>query len=249
MAKIDGIVEIQGTVKGVTFYRSKDGMLARAKGGISKKRINTDPAFQRTRENGVEFGHNAKMGKLLRNSASSLLLLAKDSRVSSRLSQSMSQIKNLDLVSDRGQRQVSIGLQTAEGKKVLKGFDFNNKAPINSVFKGELDLDPLTGTAVLTDFNPTFHLAIPFGATHVSFSTAMAVVDFELGIYKTRYSNKENFAVTAPMATYTLTPSEIPPGTGTSVYFFLIEFFQEMNGTQYPLKNNSYNVLTVLDVV
>ena len=102
MAKIDGIVEIQGTVKGVTFYRSKDGMLARAKGGISKKRIKTDPAFQRTRENGVEFGHNAKMGKLLRNSASNLLLLAKDSRVSSRLSQSMSQIKNLDLVSERG---------------------------------------------------------------------------------------------------------------------------------------------------
>ena len=66
MAKIDGIVEIQGTVKGVTFYRSKDGMLARAKGGISKKRMKTDPAFQRTRENGVEFGHNAKMSKLMR---------------------------------------------------------------------------------------------------------------------------------------------------------------------------------------
>ena len=248
MAKIDGIVEIQGTVKGVTFYRSKDGMLARAKGGISKKRIKTDPAFQRTRENGVEFGHNAKMGKLLRNSASNLLLLAKDSRVSSRLSQSMSQIKNLDLVSERGQRKVRVALAKAEGKKVLKGFDFNDKATMSSVFKGELDLDPLTGIVVLTDFNPALHLAIPFGATHVSFSTALAVVDFELGVYKTRYSNKENFAVTAAMATYTFTPSEIPPGTGTSVYFFLIEFFQEMNSNQYPLKNNSYNVLTVLDV-
>ena len=248
MAKIDGIVEIQGTVKGVTFYRSKDGMLARAKGGISKKRMSTDPAFQRTRENGVEFGHNAKMGKLLRNSASSLLLLAKDFRVSSRLSQSMSQIKNMDLVSDRGQRQVSVGIQTVEGKKVLKGFDFNNKASMGSVFKGELDLDPVTGIVVLTDFNPAVHLSIPFGTTHVSFSTAMAVVDFELAVYKTRYGNKENFAVTAPMATHTFTPSEIPPGTGTSFYFFLIEFFQEMNGNQYPLKNNSYNVLTVLDV-
>lgn len=249
MAKIDGIVAIQGTVKGVTFYRSKDGMLARAKGGISKKRMKTDPAFQRTRENGVEFGHNAKMGKLLRNSASNLLMLAKDSRVSSRLSQSMSQIKNLDLVSERGQRQVSVGLATAEGKKVLKGFDFNNKATMSSVFKGELDLDPLTGIVVLTDFNPVLHLAIPFGATHVSFSTALAVVDFELGVYKTRYGNKENFAVASAMTSYTFTPSEIPAGPGTSFYFFLIEFFQEMNGNQYPLKNNSYNVLTVLDVV
>lgn len=249
MAKIDGIVEIQGTVKGVTFYRTKDGMLARAKGGISKKRMKTDPAFQRTRENGVEFGHNAKMSKLLRNSASSLLLMAKDSRVSSRLSQSMSQIKNLDLVSDRGKRQVGIGIQTAEGKKVLQGFDFNNKAVMGSVFKGEIDLDPVSGIVVLTDFNPALHLAVPFGATHVSFSTAVAMVDFELSLYKTRYGNKENLAVTADMATYSFTPSEIPPGTGSMVYFFLIEFFQEMNGKQYPLKNNSYNVLTVLDVV
>lgn len=249
MAKIDGIVEIQGTVKGVTFYRTKDGMLARAKGGISKKRMKTDPAFQRTRENGVEFGHNAKMGKLLRNSAISLLQLAKDSRVSSRLSQSMSQIKNLDLVSDRGQRQVSIGIQTVNGQKVLKGFDFNNKATMGAVFKGELDLDPVTGVVVLPNLNPTFHLTVPAGTTHVSLSMAVSKVDFELAEYKTRYSNKENIPVTAAMSTYTLTPSEIPAGTGNSIYFFLIEFFQEMNGTQYPLKNNSYNMLTILEVL
>lgn len=249
MAKIDGIVEIQGTVKGVTFYRTKDGMLARAKGGISKKRMKTDPAFQRTRENGLEFGHNAKMGKLLRNSAVSLMQLAKDSRVSSRLSQTMSQIKNLDLISDRGQRQVGIGIQTPDGQKILKGFDFNSKAIMGSVFRGELDLDPVTGVVVLPDFNPTFHLAAPTGTTHASFSMAVSRVDFELAEHKTRYSNKENVSVTAAMATYTLTPSEIPAGTGKFIYYFLIEFFQEMNGTQYPLKNNTYNVLTVLEVV
>lgn len=249
MAKIDRIVEIQGTVKGVTFYRSKDGMLARAKGGISKKRMKTDPAFQRTRENGAEFGHNAKMSKLLRNSASNLLQLAKDSRVSSRLSQSMSQIKNLDLVSDRGKRMVSIGLQTPEGKKVLKGFDFNNKSAMGTVFKGEMELDPVTGEVVLVNFNPNFHLGVPNGATHVSMSMAMSVIDFDEAVYKTRYSNKENFSVTAAEASYSLIPSEIPPGTGISIFYLLIEFFQEMNGTQYPLKNNSYNVLSILDVV
>lgn len=249
MAKVDGIVEIQGTVKGVTFYRTKDGMLARAKGGISKKRIQKDPAFQRTRENGVEFGHNAKMGQLLRKAANNLLVLAKDSRVSSRLSQSMSQIKNLDLVSVRGQRQVGIGIQSAAGKKILKGFDFNNRASMGTVFKGELELNPVTGVVLLTDFNPALHLALPEGATHASLSTAMSVVDFDEGVYKTRYSNKENFTVSAGMATYTFTPSEIPSGTGIPFHFFLIEFFQIINGIQYPLKNHAYNVLTVLEVV
>ena len=42
--------------------------MARLKGGIDKKRIATDPAFQRTRENGAEFGRAGKGGKLLRSS-------------------------------------------------------------------------------------------------------------------------------------------------------------------------------------
>lgn len=59
MAKFEGIFEIQGTLKGMTFYKSKDGLLIRGKGGVSKKRIKNDPAFQRTRENRMEFGHCA----------------------------------------------------------------------------------------------------------------------------------------------------------------------------------------------
>jgi len=121
-------------------------------------------------------------------------------------------------------------------------------AAMGSVFKGEWDLDPLTGVVVLPDFNPSYHLTVPVGTTHVSFSTAVAVVDFESGVYKTRYSNKENFVVSAPMASYTLTPTEIPVISGNRFFFFLIEFFQEMNGIQYPLKNNAYNVLSLLEV-
>ena len=67
MAKFEGIFEIQGTVKGMSFYKTKDGLMVRSKGGISKKRIANDPAFQRTRENNSEFGHNAKMGQLMLN--------------------------------------------------------------------------------------------------------------------------------------------------------------------------------------
>jgi hypothetical protein len=189
------------------------------------------------------------MGQLMRKASSSLLLLAKDSRVSSRLSQSMSQIKNLDLVSVRGQRQVGVGIQTAAGKKILKGFDFNNRAPMDTVFRGELDLDVVTGAVTLTDFNPAVHLAVPEGATHVSLSTAMSKIDFDEAVYKTRYSNKENLSITEATGTYTLTPSEIPPGTGQAFHYFLMEFFQEINGIPYPLKNNAYNVLHVLDVI
>jgi hypothetical protein len=249
MAKVDGIVEIQGTVKGMTFYRSKDGQLVRAKGGISKRRMKTDPAFQRTRENGVEFGHNAKMGQLIRNSAVGMLQLAKDYQVSSRLSQTMSVIKNLDLVSARGKRNVGIGIQSLEGKKALKGFDFNKGSRFKSVYRGEVSLDAVTGVITLPNFDPSIHLSLPEGATHVSLSSAMTLIDFDAVEYKTRYSNKENFSVDNAVSTLVLTPEEIPVGTGTLLFYVLIEFFQEINGVRYPLKNNSFNVLHLLDVV
>ena len=137
MAKFDGIFEIQGTMKGMTFYKTKDGLLVRAKGGVSKKRIMNDPAFQRTRENGSEFSHNAKMSQLLRRSIASLLPLAKDYRVSSRLSQTMSGIKNLDFESVRGQRKVAVGIVSESGKQLLRGFNFNANATFGSVFKSQ----------------------------------------------------------------------------------------------------------------
>lgn len=249
MAKFEGIFEIQGTLQGMSFYKSKDGMMVRKKGGISKQRIKNDPAFQRTRENGTEFGHNAKMSQLVRKSVAHLLSLAKDHRVSSRMSQYMSKVKNLDTVSPRGARKVWIGLASEEGKQLLKGFDFNINSPFNSVFRSQYELDTSTGAVHIPDFNPATHLNLPQGATHASFSVAVASLDFELGNYNTTYSPKENFALSSSTLDITLTPSDLPEGTGTLFFYFLIEFFQELNGVQYPLKNNSHNVLYLMDVV
>ena len=56
MARQDSIIKLNGTIDGISFYKSKDGHLARKAGGVSKARIASDPAFIRTRENGSEFG-------------------------------------------------------------------------------------------------------------------------------------------------------------------------------------------------
>lgn len=67
MAKLKGIIKIEGTLQDMTFYKTQDGHLVKTKSGVSGSRIATDPAFARTRENGAEFGSAAKAGKLLRN--------------------------------------------------------------------------------------------------------------------------------------------------------------------------------------
>ena len=248
MAKFEGIFEIQGTLKGMTFYKSKDGLLIRGKGGVSKKRIKTDPAFQRTRENGEEFGHCARMGMLMRKSVSNSVSLAKDHRVSSRLAQALSKVKNLDLVSIRGQRKVHIGIGSAEGKSVLRGFNFNKGSAFNSVFREAYELDAASGSVTILDFNPGLNLSIPQGATHCSFSTTISSVDFEMGVYDTKQGPKTNFPIVDALMDITLS-CVMPTANGSIFYYFLIEFFQELNGAQYPLKKNSNNVLNLMEII
>lgn len=77
-----------------------------------------DTSFLFKKQIFLEFGHTAKMSQLIRKSVSSLLAQAKDGRVSSRLAQTLSGVKNLDMDSVRGERKVAIGLQSDEGKRL-----------------------------------------------------------------------------------------------------------------------------------
>ncbi|MFT5252316.1 MAG: hypothetical protein ACI87N_001323 [Flavobacteriales bacterium] len=65
MARQKGIIKLKDTIGDITFYKTKDGHLAREKGGVDASRIASDPAFQRTRENGAEFERTLKAGKVL----------------------------------------------------------------------------------------------------------------------------------------------------------------------------------------
>lgn len=92
MTRQKGIIKLDGIIGGITFYKSQDGYLAREKGGVSADRIANDPNFQRTRENGEEFGRAGKAGKLLRNSIRAMLQNASDSRMVSRFTQKMVEV-------------------------------------------------------------------------------------------------------------------------------------------------------------
>lgn len=46
MARQKGIIKLDGTIGDITFYKSKDGYLAREKGGVPADRIANDPAFK-----------------------------------------------------------------------------------------------------------------------------------------------------------------------------------------------------------
>src|SRR6476661_7893533 len=106
MAKQKGIIKLEGTIGDITFQKTRDGYLAREKGGVSASRIANDPAFIRTRENGAEFGSAGKAGKALRNTLRQLLQNASDRRMVSRLTTEMMRVIQTDAVNARGERLV-----------------------------------------------------------------------------------------------------------------------------------------------
>ena len=249
MAKLKGILTIEGTLQDMTFYKTQDGHLVKTKSGVSAKRLATDPAFARTRENWAEFGNAASGGKVLRDAVRNMIAAAADNRVTSRLTQVMARIKNLDTTSARGERTVAIGISTPEGKVLLKNFNFNNKAILGAVLYKPYSIDTATGVISITDLVPINEIAAPAGSTHFSMKSAFAIVDFVAGIGDVSYSNVENLPIDGTTTSITLTPDVVPTGTGIKLFLLQIEFFQEINAIQYSLKNGAFNALSIVEVV
>lgn len=248
MARQKGIIKLKGKIGDISFYKSQDGHLAREKGGVDGSRIASDPAFVRTRENGEEFGASAASGKLLRDAFRSLMMSASDNRVTSRLTKVMSDIKNFDGTSVRGKRVVSIGIGLPAGKAVIKGFNFNKRSILGSVLFKPFAVDPGTGEITITDLVPMNDIKFPAGATHLSVKSAFANIDFGGNLFDVQISPSTNLPIDGTLTTAVLTPPAVPAGAGVNFYLLMIEFFQEVNGVQYSLKNGAYNALCVVDV-
>jgi hypothetical protein len=245
MARQSGLIKIKGTLDNVSFYKTKDGHLARMKTSVDGTRIANDPAFERTRENNAEFGESATAGKLLRDAVRPQALNASDGRVTARMTQVMSKIKNLDTTSDRGSRKVSIGLADPSAVALIKGFEFNKLAKLSSILYSTFAVDNATGVISFTNLNPIQDIVVPSGATHVTFSGGFAGMDFAIGDRELFKSNQENFAIDGTLQTFDLTPLGVPTMTN-KIILLKMEFYQEINGTQYPLKNGAYNALQIV---
>ena len=249
MAKLKGILKIEGTLQDMTFYKTQDGNLIKTQSGVNGDRIASEATFARTRENGAEFGAAATAGKLMRDTFRVLLQQASDNRVVSRITQLMTQIKNLDLINIRGERVVSEGIKSVEALPLLKGFNFNSKSVLGSVLFKPYTVDTATGIITIGNLVPVNDIKLVAGATHMSLSGAFAIIDFATGINDIQFTNIENLPIDATATPITLTPVDIPTGGGSAFFLLEISYFQEINGVQYLLNNGSFNALSIIDSV
>ena len=248
MAKQKGILKLDGTIGGITFYKSQDGYLAREKGGVDANRIATDPNFQRTRENGSEFGRAGKAGKVLRNSLRVLLQNASDNRMVSRLTQKMVEVLQADTTSVRGQRNIIDG-----EAELLESFEFNSSAKLsNTLFAPSTpSIDRVAGdlNISLPSFIPADMVAAPGGTTHFKIVSSGVEVDFENETF-TADSTASAMLAWDGTATAVINLNNSVTANSTHPLFLVlgIEFYQDVNGVKYPLKNGAYNALALVKV-
>lgn len=248
MARQKGIIKLDGTIGDITFYKSKDGYLAREKGGVPADRIANDPAFQRTRENGAEFGRAGKAGKILRTAIRGMLQNASDSKMVSRLTSEMVKVIQEDVTNTRGQRNVIDG-----EAELLEGFEFNINGKLGTTLYAPYTatINRVTGDLAVNipAFVPLNMIAAPGGATHFKIVSAGAEVDFE----------NETFVVDTSAsailpwdttATAVLSLSNSVTANSTAPLFVVlgVEFYQEVNSQMYPLKNGAFNALAIVKV-
>ncbi|MEQ8626056.1 hypothetical protein [Ekhidna sp.] len=246
MARQKGIVKLEGTIGDVSFYKTSDGFLAREKGGIDKERIKNDPAFQRTRENGSEFGAAGRAGRVLRTAFRLLLQNAADKKVTSRLTSQMLKVVQSDPTNDRGQRRVSEG-----NIGLLEGFDFNKDGKLSATLfaQYQASVDRAAGelSVSIPEFIPANSIVGPQGATHFKIVSAGAEIDFDSETFNINATKTNDIPLDNELQPQIDLVNAVTAATDQDLFLVLgLEFVQEVNGEMYPLKNGSYNPLALI---
>jgi hypothetical protein len=248
MAKQSAIIPFEGTLGNITFYKSGDGYRVKRKSGVSGKRFATDPAFQRTRENGAEFGRAGTGGKTLRMALQGLPKNASDGKMVSRLTREMLRVIQADTVNARGKRRIIDG-----DLNLLAGFDFNSNGKLTSTLSAPFSpaIDRAAGELSISipSFVPDRMLQVPAGASHYRINSAAAAVDFE---QKKHVADVQRTAIlpwNGNAAAALLLAHTVPAGSSLPLFLAMgVEFYQEMNGGLYPLKDAGFNCLSLVAV-
>ncbi len=177
MAKVNSLIDFQGTIGGITFYLLNGELVARkAGGGFNRNAIKNKKSMKLVRLQNSEFALAANANKQLRHAMGFLWGNFKLTFLHSRMQGMMQRIKTLDKGAGLGKRDAFRGMLTAEGLAELQQFTYTPDAPLSKI---------LPYTAVLSEDAATVSLALlegaafaPVeGATHVSLRMGVAVLN------------------------------------------------------------------------
>ena len=240
---------MQGKVGDLSFSKSRTRRYeVRTPGGADKQRIMTDPNFQRTRENMAEFGSAAAVAKLIRTQLNNLMLRFGDKTLRNRLTSVAHRIQKADDVGARGERVFK-----PENSGLLKGLEFNVGSSLTFMFGLGLPttLDRTTGevTLAIPTFDPQRTATLLPGATHMRFTLAAVEQTLDpLVIPRPEVIESAYIPLIGEHPAETLTVN-LPVDSTKVIYIMVgIDMFQHVNAVYYPLMDNPYNAMSIVEV-
>lgn len=248
MAQQESFIKLKGRIGDLTFYKTRNGYQVREAKGIDAARMATDPKFQRTRENGQEFGHAGRVGKRLRDALRPMTLGVNDARMANRLTAALLRVARADETNRRGERLVA-----GEHIHLLRNFSFNQAAQLESTLvvtaQHAIDRAGGTVTTLMEAFDARVSVIASPGSTHFRFVLGALAVDFQdptapptLAVAESDYH-----PVDAVLPATELSAPIAPGTTDTILHLFGIQFLQEVNANQYALQLGTRNALAIVE--
>lgn len=162
MARVKGIMQITGNLKGVSMYtmRGSEEVIMRTKGGPSKHTIKTSDSCKGLRDSGKEWGGCTKAASALRRGLEPLMRLA-DYNVMGGMNALCKKIQCQDTEHEKGTRNVYV----RANNHYLADFNFNKTNLFDRVVRlrpdWQIDRSAVRATVTLPEFNPADHLFAP----------------------------------------------------------------------------------------
>lgn len=243
MGNLKGIVQFTGKLDGISFYEVDGKIIVRKTGGFDGKAIKTQENYVRTRENASEFGRCTVIGKQLRQALASYSQKAKTTTTHSRLASVLTQVMKCDTISERGNRNVALGLVTIEGQQLLRGFEFNPEKNLHGMIAAPYRVLMDEGKITFDNFD-VGSITFPVAATHLSLQFLLLYCDFEQDNFT--LSEGEKCVLTkSDSINHLELLAPIPEGNGVLIGLVFGAFFQELNGELYGLKECGMRVVGV----
>ena len=258
MAIQDSFIKIKGSLGGLTFYEKDGKSLIKTSSGVNKERIMTDPKYKRTRENMVEFGASAKIGKSFRAGFVPIRKIVGENTLTGRVTGMMKKINKAG-IGVRGQRTFEI----VANKNLIEGFEFKKDQKLSSIFYAPfslpiIDVNRSIVDLVIPDFNTSNLINTPEGATHFKLVLSASVLsDMEYDVSEKLYKfvNPEENEINVMVFSNEIPiggmvggdinlqadlgfTSPLPTSAGVVIGFGIL-FYQEMNGEFYDLAGNN----------
>lgn len=250
MAKLEGILKLSGSLDDLSFFKTKFGYVVRRKGGFASKRLKKDKVYERSRETASEFGGCSRAGKLIREGFKLCIKQKGDPLMTSRLNSVLLKIKNLDPVSARGKRNVTTGLVDANARKLLRGFDFNEEAPLSRILKKAVKVDGKNKKIKIGGLLAKKDLVFPKGASHFSLAGGIARINFEKLSSELLVLTEVTLALDGKVQDVQLgTDEAFKTKKGFDLYFLGIRFFQEVSGQLLELKNEQHSPACLVEIL